>query len=61
MEAYRNRPAGRFTIPLFSRNPNYINADGIKWRTRMLIAWGCGAVFLIAAMICGALFAAAGF
>jgi hypothetical protein len=56
LKTFKSLPKGRWTIPLFSRDPRYISAEGIVWRRRFLIACGCFALVVLGAGILGAIF-----
>src|SRR5947207_10126910 len=49
---FSSLPSGRWTIPLFSRDPRYISAEGIVWRKRLLLG---GVVFILGCLLAVAL------
>ena len=54
LKTFKALPRGRRTVPLFSRDPRYISAEGILWRRRFFIAAGSFALVCIATIILGA-------
>src|ERR1051326_9513082 len=56
LKTFKALPRGRWTVPLFSRDPRFITEDGILWRKRFFIAAGSFAVICIATIILGAIF-----
>ena len=56
LKTFKALPRGRWTVPLFSRDPRYITEDGIRWRKRFTIAVACFAAVIIGTIILGAIF-----
>jgi hypothetical protein len=56
LKAFKVIPKGRWTIPIFSRDPRYISEDGMQWRRRFYLAAACFALIIVGTVILGAIF-----